>query len=144
MNCNLSSNSNSLQLISSMISSIQLFNWLSSGGLRVKHPLAINAPPPPVSSFLNNMYAWDSWDKYTYFDLIWFDIVCVIFLEAKIKKLSQSTRFKHVAVVVTCNACNQRVVDQKSNLRPFPRNVVLTSPSPNQTLLVTLPLYSQT
>ena len=83
MNCILSSGSSSLHPLSSMTSSStssssqhHCKNWLSSGRLRVKQPLAINASPSQVYKYVlkydifyvfglgTNIYIW--------FDLIWF------------------------------------------------------------------------
>ena len=81
MNCILSSSSSSLHPMSSMTSSStssssqhHCKNWLSSGRLRVKQPLAINASPFQVYKYVlkyDIFYVFGLGQIYI-FDLIWF------------------------------------------------------------------------
>jgi len=82
MNSILSSGSSSLHPMSSMTSSStssssqhHCKNWLSSGRLRVKQPLAINASPSQVYKYVlkyDIFYVFGLGQIYI-FDLIWFD-----------------------------------------------------------------------
>ena len=84
MNCILSGSSISLHPMRSMTSSStssssqhHCKNWLSSGRLRVKQPLAINASPSQVYKYVlkyDISYVFGLGQIYI-FDLIWFDLI---------------------------------------------------------------------
>ena len=86
MNCNLSSSFSSLHHMISMISIIHLFKSVSSGGggLRVKQPQVISAPPP-VSSIINIVLKYVIFymlgtNIFIWFDLIWFILFLISFI----------------------------------------------------------------